>query len=171
MVSLLSHYDQWHKQALVYVMTVFKIRQRFMFHKPDFLWVLKVDLIWHVIHLIKSEFNEDSESEKIDTKSWPKKKLWAFFYRYLSKWPILAHFFALGAKKGSRYGVPARHHPEYQTRHIGKRESTKISPGCFFLCSIQIWHSTPWLWWVWCTWKFYVFYVFYVWSTIFINHE
>ena len=32
-------------------------------------------LIWHVniIHHTKSEFNEDSESEKINAKSWPKK--------------------------------------------------------------------------------------------------
>ena len=29
------------------------------------------------------------------------KKLWAFFYRYLSKWRILAHFFPFGAEKGS----------------------------------------------------------------------
>ena len=39
----------------------------------------------------------------------------------------------LRAKKGAPDGVPARHHPEYQTRHISERESTKTSRGCFFL--------------------------------------
>ena len=40
-----------------------------MFRKPDFFGILKVDQIWHVVHHFRSEFNEDSEFEKINTKS------------------------------------------------------------------------------------------------------